>query len=119
MTEPVRFDVQDILASDGRAIVGEVATRIRATGKVIESPFAIILTISGTEITRLLMLENSFAVSRAARVQVEGSFRQPIKDPMRNGRSRWRSGMQKAAIEQADLAQYPRETPFSLGSVSA
>ena len=38
MTEPVKFDVQDILASDARAvIVGELATRIKATGKVIES----------------------------------------------------------------------------------
>ena len=69
MTEPVKFDVQDILASDARAvIVGELATRIKATGKVIESPFAIILTVSGGKVTRFQMLENSFAVSRAARV---------------------------------------------------
>jgi hypothetical protein len=69
MTKPIRFDVQDIVASDARAvIVGELATRIRATGKVIESPFAIILTISGGEVTCFQMLENSFAVSMAARV---------------------------------------------------
>jgi uncharacterized protein len=69
LTEPVKFHVQDILASDARAvIVGELATRIKATGKVIESPFAIILTVSGGEVTRFQMLENSFAVSNAARV---------------------------------------------------
>jgi ketosteroid isomerase-like protein len=69
MTEPIKFDVQDILANDARAvIIGELATRIHATGKVIESPFAIILTISGSEIARFQMLEDSFAVSGAARV---------------------------------------------------
>lgn len=47
MTEPVKFDVHEIMASDARAaIIGEMATRIKATGKVIESPFAIILTVS-------------------------------------------------------------------------
>ena len=67
MTERVKFDVQDVLASDTRAaIIGELATRIKATGKVVESPFVIILTISGGEIVHFQMLENSFAVSRAA-----------------------------------------------------
>jgi ketosteroid isomerase-like protein len=68
MTEPVRFDVEDILANDARAvIVGDLATRIKATGKVIESPFAIILTVSDGQIVRFQMLENSFTVSLAAR----------------------------------------------------
>jgi ketosteroid isomerase-like protein len=69
LTEQVKFDVQDILASDSRAvIVGELATLIKATGKMIESPFAIILTLSdGGAITAFRMLENSFAVSQAAR----------------------------------------------------
>jgi ketosteroid isomerase-like protein len=68
LTEPVKFDVQDILANDARAvIVGELATRVKSTGIVIESAFAIILTVSGGEIARFQMLENSFAVSRAAR----------------------------------------------------
>jgi ketosteroid isomerase-like protein len=32
LTEPVKFDVQDVLASEDRAvIVGELATRIKAT----------------------------------------------------------------------------------------
>jgi len=64
----VRFEVEDILSSDERAvIVGELATRVNATGKLIESAFAIILTIANGEITRFQMLEDSFAVSRAAR----------------------------------------------------
>jgi ketosteroid isomerase-like protein len=68
LTEPVKFDVQDVLAGEDRAvIVGELATRIKATGKMIESVFAIILTVSNSKISHFQMLENSFAVSRAAR----------------------------------------------------
>jgi len=68
LTEPVKFDVQDVLASEERAvIVGELVTRIKATGKVIETAFAIILTVSDSKISRFRMLEDSFAVSRAAR----------------------------------------------------
>ena len=67
-TEPVRFDITEILASDARAvIVGELATRIKATGKMIESDFAIILTVKDGLIARFQMLEDSFAVSKAAR----------------------------------------------------
>jgi ketosteroid isomerase-like protein len=69
LTEPVKFDVQDILASDARAvIVGELATRIKATGKVIEFPFAIVLTVFSGQLTQFQLLENSFAVSMATRV---------------------------------------------------
>jgi ketosteroid isomerase-like protein len=54
-----------ILARADRAvIVGELATRINTTGKIIESAFAIILAASDGEITRFQMLEDSFAVSR-------------------------------------------------------
>lgn len=68
LTQPVRFDVQAILADESRAvIVGALASRVSATGRIIETAFAIILTISGREITRFQMLEDSFAVSRAAR----------------------------------------------------
>jgi uncharacterized protein len=42
-TEPVRFDITEIFASDTRAvIVGELAARVTATGKMIESDIAII-----------------------------------------------------------------------------
>lgn len=68
LLEPLSFDVEDIAASDTRAvIVGELASRIRATDKVVETAFAIILTVAGERIARFQMLENSFAVSLAAR----------------------------------------------------
>jgi uncharacterized protein len=68
LTEPVAFDVEDILASDTRAaIVGALKTRIKATGKIAATQFAIILTITGDVVTRLQMLEDSFDVSKAAR----------------------------------------------------
>ena len=64
----VSFDVQGIMADHDRAvIVGELVSRVKATGKLIESAFAIILTVSEGEITRFQMLEDTFAVSRAAR----------------------------------------------------
>jgi len=68
LTEPVTFDVEDILASDRRAaIVGALKTRIKATGKTTAAHFAIVLTITGDVVTRFQMLEDSFDVSRAAR----------------------------------------------------
>jgi uncharacterized protein len=68
LTESVTFDVEDILASDSRAaIIGALQTSIKATGKIVVSQFAIILTISGDVVTRFQMLEDSFGVSKAAR----------------------------------------------------
>ena len=68
LTEPVTFDVEDILASDSRAaIIGALQTRIKATDKITATQFAIILTITGDVVTRFQMLENSFDVSKAAR----------------------------------------------------
>jgi ketosteroid isomerase-like protein len=68
LTEPVTFDVEDILASESRAaIIGALETRIKATGKIIATQFAIILTITGDVVTRYQMLEDSFNVSKAAR----------------------------------------------------
>jgi ketosteroid isomerase-like protein len=68
ITEPVDFKVEDILASESRAaIVGALRTRIKATGKVTSTQFAIILTIAGAVVTRFQMLEDSFDVSKAAR----------------------------------------------------
>ena len=66
LTESIRFEVQDVLASDARAVIlGEFVTRIKATSKVIESPFVMILTVSGGEVTRFRMLEDSFGLSVA------------------------------------------------------
>jgi len=66
LMEPVTFDVEDILASDSRAaIIGALQTRIKATGKIIATQFAIVLTITGDVVTRFQMLEDSFHVSKA------------------------------------------------------
>jgi len=68
LTEPVSFNVEDILASDSRAaIIGALETRIKATGKVTATQFAIILTIAGDTVKRFQMLEDSFDVAKAAR----------------------------------------------------
>lgn len=68
LTEPLSLDVEDILASDDRAaIVGSLRTRIKATGKIMASQFAIILTITDGVVTRFQMLEDSFNLARAAR----------------------------------------------------
>ena len=69
LTEPVTFDVEDILASDNRAaIIGALQTRITATGKITATQFAVILTITGDVVTRFQMLEDSLDVSKAARI---------------------------------------------------
>jgi ketosteroid isomerase-like protein len=68
LTEPVKFEVEDILGSPNRAvIVGELATRIKSSGKENHTQFAIILTISGGKIARFQMLEDSFDLSRTVR----------------------------------------------------
>ena len=68
MLERISFEVHDILASDKRAVIlGSLASKLRRTGKVVTTDFAIILTISNDEIVRFQMLEDSFAVSQAAR----------------------------------------------------
>jgi uncharacterized protein len=68
LTEPVKFEVEDILGGPNRAvIVGELATRIKSTGKVSNSQLAIVLTISDEQITRFQMLEDSFDLSCAVR----------------------------------------------------
>jgi ketosteroid isomerase-like protein len=55
LTEPVAFDVEEVLASDKRAvIIGALQTRIKATG------------ITDNVVTRFQMLEDSFDVSKAA-----------------------------------------------------
>lgn len=68
MIERIRLDVDDIVASENRAVIlGSIVSRVKQTGKVIETYFGIILTIIDGEIVRFQMLEDSFAVSRAVR----------------------------------------------------
>jgi hypothetical protein len=68
LTEPLAFDVEDILASENRAaIIGSLKTRIKATGKTTVSQFALVLTVAEGTVTRFQMLEDSFNLSNAAR----------------------------------------------------
>jgi ketosteroid isomerase-like protein len=68
LTDPMSFEVEDILASERRAaIAGALRTRINATGNITATQFAIILTIESGAVTRFQMLEHSFDVSKAAR----------------------------------------------------
>jgi ketosteroid isomerase-like protein len=68
MIERISFEVHDVLANNDRAVIlGGLSTRIKSTGKIIDTAFAIILTIVGSEITRFVMLEDSFKTSKAAR----------------------------------------------------
>ena len=68
LIERIRFDVHEILASEERAVVvGDLASRIKATGKILTSEFALILTFSNSEITSFSLLEDSYALSQAAR----------------------------------------------------
>lgn len=62
-----RLDGDDIIAGETRAVIlGSLASRVVATGRLIESPFAIVLTIVAGRISGFLMFEDSFAVSKAA-----------------------------------------------------
>ena len=90
LTEPGSFEVEDVLGSDARAvIVGHLKTRIKATDRVVAGSFAFILTIIDGLILRFQMLENSFAVSQAARIK------------RRLPHSRWKRGEWASAYEQS------------------
>jgi ketosteroid isomerase-like protein len=68
MIERIRFEVDGILPSENRAVIlGSLASRLKRTGRIIETSFAIVLTVANGEIVRFQMLEDSFAVSQAAR----------------------------------------------------
>ncbi len=68
MIDRISFEVHDILAGDDRAVIlGSLVSKLRRTGKIVETDFAIVLTVAHGEIVRFQMLEDSFAVSQAAR----------------------------------------------------
>src|SRR5882672_5657257 len=53
MIERISFEVHDILASDQRAVIlGSLASKLKRTGKIVKTDFAIILTVSDGEIVR-------------------------------------------------------------------
>ncbi|SFQ56263.1 hypothetical protein SAMN05421810_109229 [Amycolatopsis arida] len=63
-----RFTVHRIVADGQDAVaLGELRSRVRATGQLIESPFAIHLTVADGKITRYVLLEDSWRVAEAAR----------------------------------------------------
>ncbi|HFZ2534604.1 TPA: nuclear transport factor 2 family protein [Pseudomonas aeruginosa] len=64
---PERFEVQRIFADEEQVVaLGELASRVKATGRLIETPFAFVLTVRGGRIVRYRMLEDSHAVAVAA-----------------------------------------------------
>ena len=68
LIEPLAFEVEDVLASDTRAVIlGTLRSRIKATDRIIASQFALVLTVADGVVTRFQMLEDSYAVSQAAR----------------------------------------------------
>src|SRR6266478_3384395 len=68
MIERISFEVHDILASGNRAVIlGSLASKLKRTGKIMQTDFAIVLTLVRGEIVRFQMFEDSFAVSQAAR----------------------------------------------------
>ncbi len=61
--EPLRVSVDHLLVEGEIAvIVGEFASRMRATGKVVETPFSIWMTVRDGLIVRYRLLEDSHAV---------------------------------------------------------
>lgn len=67
LTEPLAFDVDDILANEGRTVVvGSLQTKVKQTGKVVSSPFVLIFSFTSGEVSRFQMLEDTYAVARAA-----------------------------------------------------
>ena len=69
MIERITFDVNDIFVAGGEraVILGSLASRLRRTGRIIKTDFAIVLTITHGEIVRFRVLEDSVAVSEAVR----------------------------------------------------
>ena len=68
LLERISFEVHDILAGGNRAVIlGALASRLKRTGKIVKTDFAIVLTLARGEIVRFQMLDDSFAVARAAR----------------------------------------------------
>lgn len=65
--EPRRFEIRKIVADDETAVMlGDLASLVKATGKHIESPFTVDITVRDGKIVRYRLLEDSYAVARAA-----------------------------------------------------
>lgn len=63
-TQPLSAQIDLILCQGNLAVVtGEFSTRMLQTGKVVNSPFSIQLTVENNLITKYRLLEDSYAVS--------------------------------------------------------
>ncbi len=61
------FSVREILSQGNRVVaIGELASRVLRTDKLIESEFCFDFTVENGEITRFRLFEDSFAVAKAA-----------------------------------------------------
>ncbi len=61
------FEVGEILSQGNRVVaIGELASRVLRTGKLIKSEFCFDFTVENGEITRFRLFEDSFAVAKAA-----------------------------------------------------
>src|SRR5881396_3801087 len=57
MIERISFEVYEILAGDNRAVIlGSLASRLKRTGKIVKTDFAIVLTVVNGEIVGFQML---------------------------------------------------------------
>lgn len=64
--EPRHYEVRRVLADDGMAaVLGNLGSFAKAAQRMIETPFLLEFTVSNGKITRLLVLEDSFAVAKA------------------------------------------------------
>lgn len=64
----IAFDVADVVAIERRAVIGGSSwARIRITGRINGTQFAVVLTVVDGVVARFQMLEDSFGVSKAAR----------------------------------------------------
>ncbi|MCP1713466.1 ketosteroid isomerase-like protein [Kerstersia gyiorum] len=63
-----RFELKDTLAQGARVLgIGELASRVKRTGKLIESEFIFDFTVERGLITRVRLFEDSHAVAQACR----------------------------------------------------
>ncbi len=64
--EPLRFEIRSIVVEGETAVaLGELESRVKSTGNVIETEFAIAFTVRDALIVRYRLFEDSFAVARA------------------------------------------------------
>lgn len=62
-----RFELKDVLVQGSRVVaIGELASRVNKTGKLIESEFVFDFIVEDGLIKRFRLFEDSFAVAQAA-----------------------------------------------------